>query len=240
MIERQRVQHQIVGGDAGVDDAADILRDHRVVRQHRALRQRFRAAGVDDLRELVFREVRPPAPPAPVSSSVEAEHAGLALAFVLRRQPDQPLDRGVERRARRAPSRRARESVASSRAPACRRMNAASSAFSMKLIGTSTAPSRAIAKRIAAKACELRASMATRSPLPTPSRREPRREPQDDVVKLRVSPARLAADDRDLLRRARRAAPHEVVKGLAAGDGRHGVSSDQPGQAGRNCRLRQA
>jgi hypothetical protein len=64
-------------------------------------------------------------------------------------------------------------SVASHFAPAWRRMYAASSALSMKLIGTSTAPRRASAKRSAAKPCELRARIATRSPLPTPRSASP-------------------------------------------------------------------
>ena len=47
-------------------------------------------------------------------------------------------------------------------------MYAISCAFSMKLIGTSTAPSRASANRSAANACELRERMATRSPAVRP------------------------------------------------------------------------
>src|SRR5215475_7416222 len=43
----------------------------------------------------------------------------------------------------------------------------------MKLIGTSTAPSRASANRIAAKACELRERIATCSPAVTPTPRRP-------------------------------------------------------------------
>jgi hypothetical protein len=43
----------------------------------------------------------------------------------------------------------------------------------MKLIGTSTAPNRASAKRIAAKACELRASIAMRSPFAMPRSESP-------------------------------------------------------------------
>ena len=52
MIERQRMQGEIVRGDLGIDEATDILRDHRVMRQHRALRRGFGAAGVDDLRQI--------------------------------------------------------------------------------------------------------------------------------------------------------------------------------------------
>ena len=52
-------------------------------------------------------------------------------------------------------------------------MKAISSALSMKLIGTSTAPIRASAKRKAAKACELRDRTATRSPGRIPCAQSP-------------------------------------------------------------------
>ena len=63
---------------------------------------------------------------------------------------------------------RAHGGSASTVAPAWRRMKATSAGCSMKLIGTSTAPMRASAKHSAAKAWELRASTATRSPGATP------------------------------------------------------------------------
>ncbi len=62
------------------------------------------------------------------------------------------------------------ESVQRMRAPEFRRMKAISGGFSMKLMGTSTAPARATAKRSATNACEFRASTATRSPAATPRR----------------------------------------------------------------------
>ena len=65
-------------------------------------------------------------------------------------------------------------SVASISAPACLRMKAASSGLSMKLIGTSTAPSRASANRKRREGmAELRARMATRVPLPMPRAARP-------------------------------------------------------------------
>ena len=64
--------------------------------------------------------------------------------------------------------------TASTVAPELDRMKRISSGFSMKLIGTITAPIRASANRSAAKLCELRDSTATRSPLPTPNLPRPR------------------------------------------------------------------
>ena len=54
----------------------------------------------------------------------------------------------------------------------------------MKFTGTSTAPSRASAKRSAAKPCELRASTATRSPWATPSACRPAASRDDHRIEL--------------------------------------------------------
>jgi hypothetical protein len=63
--------------------------------------------------------------------------------------------------------------TANATAPELRKMNAISSALSMKLTGTSTAPIRASANRTAAKAWELRDSTATRSPGRIPMSQSP-------------------------------------------------------------------
>ncbi len=59
MIERQGMQHDVVCRHLALDDAAHVLPDHRLVGEHRALRQRLGAAGVDDLRQHRARRPRP-------------------------------------------------------------------------------------------------------------------------------------------------------------------------------------
>ena len=77
-------------------------------------------------------------------------------------------------------------------------MKAISSAPSMKLTGTSTTPSRAVANTVTAYCQELCASSASRSPLARPAGGERRGHPVHRGVELGVGDPALAGDDRQL------------------------------------------
>ena len=49
VVQRQRVQHHVAMRNAGIDRATGVLRDHRVVCQHRAFGHGLGAAGVNNL-----------------------------------------------------------------------------------------------------------------------------------------------------------------------------------------------
>jgi hypothetical protein len=100
VVERQRVQGVVVFGDLGVDHAAHVLPQHRVVREHGALGRRLGAAGVDDLREVVAAQRDLGQRVGAGREFVEAVHAGHWLARVFRGQPEVLLDLGVQRRRR--------------------------------------------------------------------------------------------------------------------------------------------
>ena len=55
--QRHRVQLDVAGGHAAIDDAARVLRDQRAVRQHGALRPRLGAGRVEDLGRVVRRDL---------------------------------------------------------------------------------------------------------------------------------------------------------------------------------------
>ena len=97
VIERQGVQGQIVGGNAGVDHAAHVLPDQRVVGEHGALGQRFGAAGVDELRQIAAGELHRRRLGRIGQKLVEGDHAGRRRGLLLRRQPDELAHLGAER-----------------------------------------------------------------------------------------------------------------------------------------------
>ncbi|MFK4491359.1 hypothetical protein ABIA45_006437 [Bradyrhizobium sp. USDA 336] len=95
MIQRQSVQELVLHAHAAVDDAADILPHHGFMGQHRTLRQRFRARGVDDLREIaaVDRGIQERA--VGMQEIVEAGEVCRRHGRILARQPDHLLDRAI-------------------------------------------------------------------------------------------------------------------------------------------------
>ena len=95
MIERKRVQEFVVHAHAAVDDAADILPHHRLMGQHRALGQRLRAAGVDDLREIAAVDGRLEVRAVGAEEIVEGGEARGRRGGILARQPDHLLDRTI-------------------------------------------------------------------------------------------------------------------------------------------------
>jgi hypothetical protein len=96
VIQRQRVQRQVALGDTGIDNAADILPDHRVMGQHRAFWGRLRAAGVDDLRQIGPAEFDIRRRSLAGRKRIEADHVGLRRAGLFGGKPDQIAHGGVE------------------------------------------------------------------------------------------------------------------------------------------------
>ncbi len=169
VVERQRVQLDVARLHPAVDHAGDVLGDERAAREHRALGPRLGPARVHEPQRVVVADERggrgsrrraPPSRRRPPSR---------------RAPPRRPArsSRARRRGRRRGTSAAAATSCRPSSAtnpvtPACSTMNATSSALSMKLIGTSTAPSRASAKDNVAKCQQLCDSSPIRSPCSTP------------------------------------------------------------------------
>ena len=99
VIERERVEQAVAAGDLALDDAAHVLPEHCLVRQHRAFGQALGAAGVDDLRQRTRVDRRLDGPRLGREQRVEGQHSfGSAGRDVLAGQPDEALDLGVARR----------------------------------------------------------------------------------------------------------------------------------------------
>jgi hypothetical protein len=96
VVQRERMQGQVVLGNLGVDDAADVLPQHRVVREHGAFGHRFGAAGVDDLGQVGARQAHFGQGVGAGRQFVEAGHARCGLAGVLGGQPDEVLHRSIQ------------------------------------------------------------------------------------------------------------------------------------------------
>ena len=211
MIERQRMQELVVGAHPAVDDAAHVLPHHRFMGQHRALRQRFRAAGVDDLREI-----------AAVDGGLEEGAVGVQKIVEGgdargRRSPDlRPAARSASRPRspwplRPVPPRRSRDpSPAASRRNSSR-MKLISSGLSMKLIGTSTAPIRAERKAQGGKGVRIAREHRDAIALADAEPEQTAAEPIADRVHLGKGPAHVAADHGQLVRIALRGAAQEIA-----------------------------
>ena len=116
------------------------------------------------------------------------------------------------------------ESVASISAPACLRMKAASSGLSMKLIGTSTAPSRASAKRKPAKAWRIARQDGDPRTFADAARGKAGGQAIAQRSEFRVAPGGVAADDGGLVGKALGAAMQQIRQRLAAKRGVHVIS----------------
>ncbi len=108
-------------------------------------------------------------------------------------------------------------SATKQRASLWSRMNAISSAPSMKFTGTSTTPTRAVAKSSTANCQQLWLSSASRSPFSSPESSERGRRTVDEVLERRERQPGLAVDDADLVRVAQRRTAGQVAEGLLAG-----------------------
>ncbi len=98
VVQRQGVQGAVGLGDLGVDDAAHVLPEHGVVREHGALGARLRAAGVDDLGQIQTAQRHLGQGIGAGGEFVEGVHASHRLARVFAGQPDELLDLRFQRR----------------------------------------------------------------------------------------------------------------------------------------------
>ena len=100
VVQRQRMQGQVIGGNFGIDHAADVLPQHGIVGQHGALGRGLGAAGVDNLRQVGAGQGDIGQGIGAGCKVVKTEHARTGLAGIFRGQPDELLHLGVERRGR--------------------------------------------------------------------------------------------------------------------------------------------
>ncbi len=92
VVQRQRVQGHVGLGDLGVDDAAHVLPQHRVVREHGALGAGLGAAGVDDLRQVGALQRHLGQRLGAGGQVVEAVHGRVGLGGVFAGQPDEAFN----------------------------------------------------------------------------------------------------------------------------------------------------
>ena len=98
VVKRQRMQGQVIGRNFGINHAADILPQHRIMGQHRALGCGLGAAGVNNLRQIAAGQTDIGQGIGAGCEVVKSEHARSGLAGIFRGQPDELLHLGVERR----------------------------------------------------------------------------------------------------------------------------------------------
>ncbi len=223
MIERQRMHRDVLARYAGVDHAAHILPEDRVVGELHALRRRFGAAGINDLRHV---EALRPLCRRLAARFDQREHIRRALdrrALLLRRQPNEF-----------AHMRRERGGLAGDLSHAAVRGQHARARVVENegdVVGAEheidrnhdrAQPHQRVAQgdkavRIAGEHRDLVAA-------PDPARGEARGQPLRDGVKFGIGPADRAAGKAEPARNALGAAPQRVAQRLPAQIGVHGSS----------------
>ena len=224
VVHRQRVRLDVVGGHLAVDHARHVLADQRPRRQQHALGPRLRAARVHEPQRVVV------------------GHRDLGVVGRARAPPVVHVLPARRVAADPAPHARATcppiafSAVASSAssatiadAPEWPRMKAISSAFSMKLIGTSTTPSFAVANTSTANDQELRREQREPVALGEAPGGQRARGPVHRGVELGERVALVAVDDGELVGRALGGAAQEVAHRVLAGprDGGGGVGAER-------------
>ena len=215
MIERQRVQELVVHAHAAVDDAADILPHHGFMGQHRALGQRFRAAGVDDLREIAAVDGRLEVRAVGMKQIVEGGEARRRRGGILARQPDHLLDRAILR----ARGARRLDEIGAGREQLCAgafqdeidlvRIEHEVDRHQHRADPRHREAQRGEGMRIAREHGETVA-------LPDAEPEQAAAEPVADRIHLGKGPAHAAAAHRELVRLAARRAAQEIADGMLA------------------------
>ena len=222
VVQRQRVQRDVAGGNFGVGDAADVLPEHGVVRQHGALGARFGAARVADLQQVRAVELDLGQGRRAAGQLVKAVHGLRRLARLLGRNPDEFAHLGLQRG--RGPGQFGQAAVGGQEA----RSRVAQD--ESHLVGLEhevdrhqhrTEARQRKAQR--GKAVRVARQNGDALALRHAELREPGSEPRDHRVELRVTPFGVPADDGLLAREAQRRAAQQVAQGLSADRVVHGL-----------------
>ena len=220
VIERQRMQHQVVAADVGIDQAAHVLPDDRLVGQHRALGRRLGAAGVDDLRQVAAHQLDRRRSGAAGSQFVEGQHVGQRRARLFRGQPEEVAHLRVLRRGGARQFGQAAVGGQQGRAGVAQH------------VGDFRRPQHEVdghqhraqpGQREAQRDEAVRIARQHRDPIPLAdaAQRQPGGQPLAEGIKCGIGPAHLAAGDGGLGGKTAGSAMQEVGQGLATDDRIH-------------------
>ena len=233
MVQRQGVQRAVGLGDLGVDDAADVLPEHRVVREHGAFGHGLGAAGVDDLRQVLALRGDLGQRVGAGGEVVETVHVGGRLARVFAGQPEELFDLRFQRRGL---ARQPGQATVGGECAGARVAQDVRDLFGLEHEVDRHQHRAATGQREAQRGEAVRVARQHGDLVAFAHADlvQPRGQPCDQGVELRVGPARGAAGDGGLGRQAQGGAVQRVGNRLAAHGGRKGR---QGSGHGRNLLL---